>query len=207
MGHSYLCCIQLHNLLFLFSVSVYWMLNVYLRHWEPPYQDIYCLFSSNGGGGCSFFFGASFIPYPARPQCPLFPKATAMEICFRHTANYLRVITSLPVQGDNEWLIGHSLLCRCVLLLPLSVIATCLTGGDGWCCPFGQPPPTPLAFLEVTWNINSGFKAGSEIMGTWSLFGTVRIPQACKCWWLEMCGNAGSVLVVLTVNDFALKWT
>lgn len=127
--------------LFSLSLSVYWVLNVYLCHWEPPIRIAIVCLARKGAVLFFFSFGASFIPFPARPQCPLFPKATAMEICFRHTANYLRVITSLPVQGDNEWLIGHSLLCRCVLLLPLSIIATCLTGGDGWCCPFGQCTP------------------------------------------------------------------
>lgn len=57
-------------------------------------------------------------------------------------------------------------------------------------------------FLEVTWNIISGVRAGSGVQGTWSVFGTMRIPQACKCWWRLMSGNAGSVLVVLTVNDW-----
>ncbi len=70
----------------------------------PPraaYQDSYCLLSQCGG--CSFFApGASHIPFPTRPQCPLCPQATAMEICFSHIANYLRVVTSLTVLGDNE---------------------------------------------------------------------------------------------------------
>lgn len=76
----------------------------------PPrafYQDSYCLLSWCGG----LFFsvpGASLIPFPTRSQCPPRPQATAMEICFSHIANYLRVVTSLTVLGDNEWLIGHS---------------------------------------------------------------------------------------------------
>jgi len=138
---------------------------------------------------------ASHIPFPTRPHCPPCPQATAMEICFSHIANYLRVITSLTVQGDNEWLIGHSSLHHSVLPLPPSLIATCLTGCDGCCCPFSICIPPALLcsmcmFLEVTWNIRSGCKAGSVVKGTWLVFVTAMIPQASKCWRLVLPGNA-----------------
>ena len=112
---------------------------------RAPHQDSYCLLSWWRGLFFFFFFflvlGASHLPFPILPQRPPCPEAIAMEICFSHIANYLRVVTSLTVLGDNEWLIGHSSRRRCVLLLPPPIKATCLTGCASSCCPFSRVHP------------------------------------------------------------------
>lgn len=93
------CCVHLHYLSSLLYISLSMPL------WAP-YQDSFCLLSCCGG--CSFLrLVHPIFPSPLIPNVLQCPWATAMEICFSHTANYLRVVTSLTVPGVNEWLIGR----------------------------------------------------------------------------------------------------
>lgn len=129
-----------------------------------------------------------------------------MEICFSHIANYLRVVTSLTVLGDNEWLIGHSSHRHGVLQLsPTLSFHTCLTGCAGFCCPVCVSSSLlrcMCMFLEVTGNVINGCEAGSAVKGTWLVFVSAMIPQASKCWGIVLLESAGSGLVVQTANDW-----
>lgn len=116
-----------------------------------------------------------------------------MEICFSHIANYLRVVTSLTVLDDNEWLIGHSSRRHGVLRLLLSFRGRYLFVRLCWvfcccCCSvcvFTLAPALHVhvcAFLEVTGNVINGCEAGSVVKGTWLVFVSTMIPWASKCW-------------------------
>ncbi len=132
-----------------------------------------------------------------------------MEICFSHIANYLRVVTSLTVLGDNEWLIGHSSHRHCALPLSPTPFFHSNYLFDRLCwllsiqaCASPSLLRCMCTFLEVTGNVISGCKAGSAVKGTWLVFVSTMIPQASKCWRMVLLRNADSGLVVLTVNDW-----
>lgn len=205
MAHS---CLNIAYSFIISLLSVYLYLSVHAS--LSPLSGQF-LFAKLVWGLFFFAPGASSIPFPTRPQCPPRPQATAMEICFSHIANYLRVVTSLTVLGDNEWLIGHSSHRQSALVfsnnLPFSpsLAATCLTGCTGFCCPVWVSSSVLHSmhmFQEVTGNVINGCEAGSAVKGTWLVFVSTMIPQASKCWGTVLLESVGSGHGVQTANDW-----
>lgn len=171
------CCVHHHYLSSLLYISLSMPL------WAP-YQDGFCLLSCCGG---LFFLRLMHpgFPSPLFPDVLQCPQATAMEICFSHTANYLRVVTSLTVPGVNEWLMGHSSHCRGNLVFsnfPILSPATCSTGCAGFGA-FGLFFLVTLymcLYLEVNKYVNGCCETGSVASGAWLVFLSTMISEACR---------------------------